>query len=284
MKNKTESFIRGKDNLFTGERMKPGHLFAIAITATVFISTFFISQGIPTGFLVKGDGNIGLRISGVDVSDTTAKIEWKTGTEAMSIIAINGNSIAFETAKSFRKEITGLTPGKTYRYVIRACNENKCEEKSSELTTESTSPKEQKPSSQITGAAVGVDMARTVQKSISFVFYALIGIVVLVIAGRVGYEKIASSRDPMQGMVEKAKKLVANEQYEQAYEIYSKARQAYSQLEEEAKLKHYDSLISIYQSLNRYAEVKEAQRLAEKYANGTITREELRRLNEILAS
>ncbi len=264
--------------------MKPGHLLVMLITITVFISTFFISQGLPTGFLVKGDGDVGLRISGFEVSDTTAKMEWKTQTDAMSILAINGKSIAFETAKSFSKEITGLTPGKSYTYVIRACNENSCEEKSSEMTTRSSEAAKPKAATPITGAAVGVDMARTVQKSISFVFFALIGMVALVIAGRVGYEKLASSRDPMQGIVDKAKKMIENEQYEQAYEIYAGARKAYSQLEEAAKLKHYDSLISIYQSLKRYAELKEAQRLAEKYANGTITREELRRLNDMLAS
>ncbi len=264
--------------------MKPGHMLAMAITATIFISTFFISQGLPTGFLVKGNEDIGLRISGIEFSDTTAKIEWKTKTDALSILAINGNSIAFETAKSFSKELTGLTPGTSYKYMIRACNENKCEEKSSELTTKNSEAAMPKASNQITGAVVGVDLARSVQKSISFVFFALIGMVALVIAGRVGYEKMASSRDPMQGMVNKAKKMIENEQYEQAYEIYAGARKAYSQLEEAAKLKHYDSLVSIYQNLKRYAELKEAQRLAEKYANGTITREELRRLNEMLAS
>lgn len=264
--------------------MKPGHLLAMAITATIFISTFFISQGLLTGFLVKGNGDVGLRISGVEVSDTTATIEWKTQARAMSILAINGNSIAFETAKSFSKELTGLAPGTSYKYVIRACSENKCEEKSSELTTKIREATEADKAIPITGAVVGGGMSRTVQKSISFVFFALIGMVALVIAGRVGYEKLAGSRDPMQGMVDKTKKLIENEQYEQAYEIYAGARKAYSQLEEAAKLKHYDSLISIYQNLKRYAELKEAQRLAEKYANGTITREELRRLNEMLAS
>ena len=84
--------------------MKPGHVLAMAITATIFISTFFISQGIPTGFLVKSSGDVGLKISDVESSDTTAKISWKTMTDAMSILAINGNSIAFETAmRTFAK-------------------------------------------------------------------------------------------------------------------------------------------------------------------------------------
>ncbi len=264
--------------------MKPGHLLAMVITATVFLSTFFISQGFPTGFLVKSNGDVGLRISGVDVSDTTARIGWKTQTEAISTLIIDNNPTAFETAKSFSKELTGLTPGKSYTYIIRACNENRCEEKRAELLTLNIEAAKPKAANPITGAVVGVDMARTVQKSISFVFFALIGMAALVIVGRIGYEKIADSRDPMQGMVDKAKKLVENEQYEQAYEIYSNARKAYSQLEEAAKLKHYDSLISIYQNLKRYAELKEAQSLAEKYANGTITREELRKLNDMLAN
>lgn len=264
--------------------MKPGQLIALVITATVFLSTFLISQGLPTGFLVKGSGDVELKISSPEVSDTTAAISWKTRTEALSILVVNGNSVAFEAAREFSKELTGLAPGTSYKYVIRACNENRCEEKSSEFTTKSIAAKGENSASPITGAVVGADLARTAQKSISFVFYALIGIVALVIAGRVGYEKMENIRDPMQGMVDKAKKMIENEQYEEAYEIYSKARQAYSELEEAAKLKHYDSLISIYQNLRRYAELKEAQRLAEKYANGTITREELRRLNEMLAS
>ncbi len=264
--------------------MKPGYLLALIITGTIFISTFFISQGIPTGFLVKGGTDLGLRISSADVSDTTARISWKTQTEALSTLAINNEQNSFEASKQFSKEVTGLTPGTSYDYVIRACNEIKCEEKSSELTTKGAGTAEPEAAGPITGAITGVDLTRTMQKSISFIFYALIGMVALVIAGRVGYEKLASSRDPMQGMVTDAKKMIENEQYEQAYEIYSKARQAYSQLEGEARLKHYDSLVSIYQNLKRYSEIKQAQRLAEKYAQGTITKEEMGRLNEMLAS
>ncbi len=264
--------------------MKPGYLLALAITATVFISTFFISQGLPTGFLVKGGTDVGLRVTGADVSDTTASISWKTQAEALSTLAINNEQSSFETSTQFSKEVTGLKPGTSYTYVIRACSETKCEEKTSELATKGAGTAEPKAAAPITGAITGADLTKTMQTSISFIFYALIGMVALVIAGRVGYEKIASSRDPMQGLVDKAKKMIENEQYEKACEMYSMARQAYSQLEGEAKLKHYDSLISIYQNLKRYSELKEAQRLAEKYAQGTITKEEMGRLNEMLAS
>ncbi len=265
-----------------GKRMKPGQLLALVITVAVFLSTFFISQGLPTGFIVKGDSVV-LRISDAEVSDTTARLSWKTQAEALSVLVVNDKSMAFETARQFSKEVAGLTPGTSYKYVIRACNENKCEEKSSEFTTR-TSGAAENPASPITGAVIGVSTARAIKNSISYVLYALIGMAALIVVGRIGYEKIAESRDPMQGMVTDAKKLIENEKYEEAYEVYAKARQAYSQLEEEAKLKHYDSLISIYQNLKRYSELKEAQRLAEKYAQGTITREELRKLNEMLAS
>src|SRR3989338_290066 len=117
--------------------MKPGQLLALVITATVFLSTFLIAQGLPTGFLVKGNGDVGLKISSEEVSDTTATISWKTKTDALSMLVVNGNSIAFETARRFSKEVTGLTPATSYKYVIRACNENRCEEKSSEFTTKS---------------------------------------------------------------------------------------------------------------------------------------------------
>lgn len=266
-----------------GKRMKPGQLLALVITTTVFLSTFLIAQGLPTGFLVKGNG-VGLRISDADASDTTATLSWKTRTDALSVLVVNGNSMAFETARQFSKELSGLTPGTIYKYVIRACNENRCEEKSSEFTTKISGAAPEKSVSPITGAVIGIDTVRMLKTSVSYVLYALIGMAALIVVGRIGYEKIAESRDPMQGMVTDVKKLIENEKYEEAYEVYAKARQAYSQLEEEAKLKHYDSLISIYQNLKRYAELKEAQRLAEKYAQGTITREELRRLNEMLAS
>lgn len=263
--------------------MKPGQLLALVITATVFLSTFLIAQGLPTGFLVRSD-DVGLRINDADVSDTTATLNWKTRAEALSILVINGNSMAFETARQFSKELAGLTPETSYTYVIRACNENRCEEKNSEFTTKSTAATEEASASPITGAVIAVSTARTLKASVSYVLFALIGMAALIVVGRIGYEKIADSRDPMQGIVTDAKKLIENEQYEEAYAVYEKARQAYSQLEEEAKLKHYDSLISIYQNLKRYSELKEAQKLAEKYAQGTITREELRRLNEMLAS
>jgi len=261
--------------------MKPTRLLIVTATITVFLVTFFISNGIPTGFLTAFEQPINLQIGDVQVYDTKATIRWTTEARTFSVLGINEEQVAFPEARRFSKDITGLTPGTSYKYRIRACDSEKCKEISSTLVT-STTPVES-TSSLITGAVAGIDgITKVLQTSVNLILYGLIGIITLVIVTRIGYERF-SAGNQMEGMVNRAKKLIQSEQYDEANQIYSKARQAFLELEEEAKLKNYDDLLKIYHSLKKQMELKEAQRLAEKYSDGTITQEELRSLNDLIA-
>ena len=184
-----------------------------------------------------------------------------------------------EENNRFRKELTGLEKGKEYAYKIENCDESRCEQKSGAITTSGDSQ-----ASPITGNIVyeGAGLvAGTIQKSLSLLIYGLLGAVAVVVAGRIAYQAI--QKDPMEGLLKKANESLESDEYHEAYTLYSEARRAYSELEEEAKLKHYDSLLKIYDSLKRHAEMKEAQMLAEKYTQGSITVHEVKRLNELLA-
>ena len=83
-------------------------------------------------------------------------------------------------------------------------------------------------------------------------------------------------------MISDVRKMMKNKQHDDARQLYIKARQAFSELGEEAKLKHYNDLSEIYYSLKRYEEIKEAQNLAEKYAEGNISEEEFRKLSDMV--
>jgi len=265
--------------------MKPAHLLIAVATFIVFIATFFISNGMPTGFATALEQPINLQISDVQVHDTKATITWTTEAKALSVIGFNEEQTAFHEATRFSKEMTKLNPGTSYEYTIRACSGSVCEEKRSTIVTTITPADDKAPliTGAVTGAVTGIDgIVNTLKMSANLVIYSLLGIIVLVVASRIGYERF-STKNQMEGMVSRAKRLIENEQYDEAHQIYSKARQAFSELEEEAKLKHYDDLLRVYHSLKKHAELKEAQRLAEKYSNGTITQEELMSLNELIA-
>ncbi|MAG15679.1 hypothetical protein CMO88_01315 [Candidatus Woesearchaeota archaeon] len=264
--------------------MKSSHWIILLTITSVFLITFLISSGTLTGFLTFSDDSINLEIERIEVYDTRAIITWSTKIETISVLNINDENIAFQEATKFRKELVGLEPGTSYEYNIKACTGHSCEEKNEVLVTKGGSAETKETGfSPITGLVAGVDGAVNVlQTSATYILFWLIGIVVLVISARIGYEKF-SNRNQMAGMINKTKKLINMEQYEEANQTYAAARQAFLELEEDAKLKHYDDLLRIYHNLKKRAELIEAQKLAEKYTNETITQDELRMLNNLLS-
>ena len=262
--------------------MKPGHLVITIATITIFLTTFLIANGFPTGFLTALDQPINLQVGNIEVHDTTAVIRWTTDADVLSVLDINNEQIAFSTAQKFSKLVTGLEPGTAYEYVIRACDTSDCEERNSIIVTNSGPVARAIPA--ITGAAISVDgVIKVLQTSVNLILYSLIVIVLTIIGVRIAYDKF-SSRNQIEGVISNAKKLIQEEQYDEANRSYAQARKAFTELAEEAKLKHYDDLLRIYSSLKKHTELKEAQNLAEKYSDGTITQEELRRLNDLIAS
>lgn len=268
--------------------MKGAHILIAAVILVAVTASFFLSNIIPTGLLTAVSGGDGLRITSIKTTDTTATINWETAKESSSTLIINNNPISFSKAKEFSSEVSGLNEGTAYGYTIRACNEQECQEKTGQIKTKSAKTQQQLP--QITGAVVKAttdtaeDIAQTTRKYATTILYALLAVTALAIGGRISYQKISNNKDEMGGMITKAEEMIESQQYTEAQSTYSKARQAFAQLEEEAKLKHYDRLLKIYHTLKRQYDMIEAQRLAEKYSQGTITRDELTRLNELLAS
>lgn len=281
--------------------MKPAVLAAIVVTTSVFLATFFASNANLTGFLInvpESEDNVTIEpdpaepepepISlevGAERNGSTAVITWTTGIETISTLEIGNQRIALQSSREFRREITGLEPGTDYPYSVTACTNVLCEEEEDVLeahTPVATHPVAALP---ITGAVVSDntrdEFFEKVQASVSMVLYGLVAAVALGISGIVAYERIAS-RESMGRTIGQARKMIQTEQHEEARRIYVKARQAFSELGEEAKLKHYNDLSEVYYSLKRYAEIKEAQKLAEKYAEGNISREEFSKLSDLV--
>jgi len=275
----TERFIKISEKISEGH-MKPGHLLVAVATITVFLATFFVANGVPTGFLTAFEQPINLEVGNVQVHDTTAVISWSTDVKTYSVLTVNDEQTAFSESRTFSKALTGLAPGTEYEYKIRACDDKACDEYSSSIATSTNKVEPQ--ASLITGAVTGIDGIVTIlQTSINSVLYALLALIVLVITTKIGYEKF-SNKDPVSGMISKTNQLIESERYDEAHELYANARQAFSELEEEAKLKNYDGLLKIYHNLRKNVELREAQRLAEKYSDGTITQEELNTLNDLI--
>ena len=260
--------------------MKQTHVFIVAASSAVFFLTFLVATGIPTGLIVSD----GLRISvdGTRTYESDALITWSTSREAISTIIIDGKRTAFPAATKFSSIASGLEPGTRHDFAIRACDERECVDTAGSFATQGARAAE---GAAITGAmTMGEGITDILRTSVNIILYSLAAITVLVVAGRVGYEKLVLNRDPMEGLVKKAEKHLGQDEYAEAHQAYSQAREAFKQLEEEAKLKHYDKLLGIYHTLRRYATITEAHKLAEKYEQGTITRDEMRRLNELLTS
>jgi len=267
--------------------MKPIHLLIFtAIFTSVFV-TYIVSAGVPTGFVSYvagiGDGTLKVDLGGMEVGEREAKLSWGTSKTAVSVLKINEKVIAFSASTSFVKTVKGLEPGKRYDYVVRACDDERCIEKSNYFVTATQPVKIETKVSPITGLVVGIGaVTKTVQDSINLILYVLIGLVVVTVVGKIGYGQLANRNDITSHM-KKAEGALQQDQHGEAYEHYNNARQSYSQLSNEDKLKHYDKLMQVYGQLKKRFELQNAQTLTDKYVDGTITSDELKRLNELLS-
>ena len=274
--------------------MKPPVLAAVAVTTSIFLVAFFASNANLTGFLINVPEStdnaiiepepvepepLGLKV-GTEWNGSTAVIKWTTLINAISTLEIGNERILFHSSTEFSREITGLESGTDHPYLVTACTNDRCEEKEGVLEAQQTGA-----AIPITGAIVGgeagSDFFETFQASVSMVLYGLVAAIALGVSGIVAYERIAS-RESMGKMIGQVRKMIEAKQHEEASQVYVKAKQAFSELGEEAKLKHYNDLSDVYYSLKRHYEIMEAQKLAEKYAEGSISKEEFTKLSDLV--
>lgn len=134
----------------------------------------------------------------------------------------------------------------------------------------------------------GAKQVEGLQAAMSALLFGLVSIAVLVIVARIGqntYAEIKQNSTPkITDAVKKAEDAIQAGKHTDAFALYNIIRQQYSQLRQEEKTEHYSRIIGIHRQLSRQVAIMEAQRLTEKYVNGTMSEEEFERLKQLIVS
>ena len=234
-----------------------------------------------------------ISIRNVDVFDTTASIEWITDEPASAFFALGDDVLRFSRDTSFKADLTNLEMGTRYYYDITVCDiENNCNNHRGTFVTITeeemllAKQRAENRQSPITGAAVSSVDVDSVRALTLTAIYALLGIIVLAVVARVGYTTIGQLGDPVEKEVKSsiahAENMIRKEKHDHAYEPYKRARETYIKLSPEKRVKYYDKLMETYSALEHHTKTKEAHQLADKYVAGTITKEEMDKLKELL--
>jgi len=113
--------------------------------------------------------------------------------------------------------------------------------------------------------------------------YFIAGLFTVGIIFNLSYMRLANTHEAkMRRFISKTKKHMKRGEHEKATALYEEARLQYSRLSSVDKMRHYDSVMNIYNELLAHTRAQEAKELAEKYAAGEITKEELQRFEVIL--
>ncbi len=113
--------------------------------------------------------------------------------------------------------------------------------------------------------------------------YFLISLFVVGIIFNIAYMRFANVPEAKMGrLIKQTRKHIKKDEHEKAQEAYEEARLQYSKLGSVDKIRLYDTIMNVYNELLATTRAQEAKDLAEKYAAGEITSEELQRLEMIL--
>lgn len=141
----------------------------------------------------------------------------------------------------------------------------------------------------ITGSAVASSSVQPegVQAAVSSVLFALISLAALVVVARVGANTVReisqdSSSPSIKTAIESADSAIQQGKYPAAYSLYNNIKQQYANLESVEKLEYYARIIDVHRQLAKQATIAEANRLTDKYVNGTITDQEFEKLRQLL--
>lgn len=134
--------------------------------------------------------------------------------------------------------------------------------------------------------ASGAKHVEGLQAAMSALLFGLVSIAALVVVARIGqntYAEIKQNSTPkITDAVKKAEDAIQAGKHADAFTLYNIIRQQYGQLKQDEKIEHYPRIISIHRQLSRQLAVAEAQRLTEKYVNGTMSEEEFERLEQLI--
>jgi hypothetical protein len=219
---------------------------------------------------------------------TEATIEWKTNVPTTSVLTVVDQVRKFENLKTFSTTIQNLEPGSEYQFEIIACDAGiNCGNYQGEFTTSTEDkPLPEEKGNGITGAVISADFLKEA-KSIAFVvFYGLLAVVVLGVVAMAGYNAISNRpstpEKQMKSSMRSAEELIKADKKEEAFAHYNDARALYSRISPDRQAKYYDDLVATYSILQQHKNAKEAGRLADRYIGGSITKEELEKLKDLL--
>ncbi|MFH1182186.1 MAG: hypothetical protein V1702_04465 [Candidatus Woesearchaeota archaeon] len=218
---------------------------------------------------------------------TEARIEWKTNELTTSVLTVLDQVRKFENLREFSTTIQSLEPGKKYSFEIIACDASiNCGNYQGEFTTSAENKPLPEEKQGITGAVISADVFKEAKSIALVVFYGLLAVVVLGVVARTGYNAISgmsnTTERQMKNSMRSAEELIKAGRKEEAFAHYNDARALYSRVSPERQAKYYDQLIATYSVLQQHRKAKEAGRLADRYIAGSITREELERLRDLL--
>lgn len=272
------------------------------------ILTFFILVFAGIGLAIQNGGITGLEIATIEDSqpsiivtnaqilDTRASINWATDKEATSTFLIEGEKVPYGESTSFGINLDTLAQGKHYSYEISACDrKNNCNTYKGEFTTLSNAPaqpaKQQNAPSQATGKITGnavkeLSRAQTSINSAIFILLAIAASFVVISAAvqRMDSNALVPPSIRIGILVNKAEAAIRNNRHYEAYPIYDKIRGLYENLNSREKGKHQGRVMNVYSELLAHTRAKEANYLVDKYLEGSITKQELYRMRELLES
>jgi hypothetical protein len=229
-----------------------------------------------------------ITIGKITVSSTEARIEWATNEQSTSVITVLDQVKKLERMKSFSTTIQNLEPGKEYQYDITACDAAiNCGHYQGKFTTASKGTSLQAEKKQgITGAVISADLINEAKSIATMVFFGLLAIVILGVVVKTGYNAFTNISDPAEKQIKEAvrnaESLIKQGKNDDAMAHYNSARSLYSQIPPDKQAKYYDRLILAYNQLQQHQKAKEAGRLADRYIAGSITKDELEKLKDLL--
>ena len=229
-----------------------------------------------------------ITLTKVDAGNDSAKLSWETNKTANSTFFLNGEATVMSgMKKKFELKLHSLSSERQYSYRIYACDAgSNCYSYQGTFSTIATQAKGTEPPA-VTGNVVA--RLEKLQSSVSSLIFLLLAVVVsFVVIGagiqRLDDNELAPHSMRLGVMLGKAEAAIKSSRHDTAYPLYEKMRYMYEKLNSKEKGKHQKRVLDVYSELYAHARAKEANYLADKYLEGTITNEEMARLRELLES